>query len=247
MFEKFTESAIRSLMIAQDESKRLGHNFVGTEQILLGLAGQRHGLAAQALKSQGVTLRNTRKEIESYIGRGSGFVTTEMPFTPRAKRVLEMAVYEAKDLGQNFVSTEHLLLALMNETDGISARTLDKLGVNLTRLRKNLFSLMEEDDEDLVGLGLDSDSMSKTERVLRDRERNGSPTPTIDEFSENLSKGALKSKLDPVIGRDDEIYKVIKVLARRRKNNPVLIGEPGVGKTAVAEGLSQLILAEIDL
>jgi len=244
MFEKFTESAIRSLMIAQDESKRLGHNFVGTEQILLGLVGQRHGLAGQALKSQGVTLRNTRKEIESYIGRGSGFVTTEMPFTPRAKRVLEMAVYEAKDLGQNFVSTEHLLLALMNETDGISARTLDKLGVNLTRLRKNLFSLMEEDDEDLVGLGLDSDSMSKTERVLRDREKNGSPTPTIDEFSENLSKGALKSKLDPVIGRDDEIYKVIKVLARRRKNNPVLIGEPGVGKTAVAEGLSQLILAE---
>ena len=144
MFEKFTESAIRSIMIGQEESKRLGHSFVGTEQLLLGLIGQRHGIASQALKKQGVTLRQARKEVEGYIGRGTGFVTTEMPFTPRAKRVLEMAVYEARDLGQNFVSTEHLLLALIGETDGVSARTLDKLNVDLPRLRKHIFFLMEE-------------------------------------------------------------------------------------------------------
>ena len=241
MFEKFTESAIRSIMIGQEESKRLGHSFVGTEQLLLGLIGQRHGIASQALKKQGVTLRQARKEVEGYIGRGTGFVTTEMPFTPRAKRVLEMAVYEARDLGQNFVSTEHLLLALIGETDGVSARTLDKLNVDLPRLRKHIFFLMEENNEDMVGpMG----QMSKTEKALRDRRKNGSPTPTLDEHSENFSQKASDGDLDPIVGRNDEIYNVIKVLARRRKNNPVLIGEPGVGKTAVAEGLSQLILAE---
>ena len=241
MFEKFTESAIRSIMVAQEESKRLGHNFVGTEQLLLGLIGQRHGIASQALKKQGITLRKARKEVENYIGRGSGFVSTEMPFTPRAKRVLEMAVYEAKDLGQNFVSTEHLLLALIGETDGVSARTLDKLGVNLRKLRNYTFFLMEENQEEMIG---SVSRMSQTEKVLRDRQKNGSSTPTLDEYSENLSQKALDGNLDPIVGRDDEIYNVIKVLARRRKNNPVLIGEPGVGKTAVAEGLAQLILAE---
>ena len=241
MFEKFTESAIRAIMVAQEESKRLGHNFVGTEQLLLGLIGQRHGLACQALKKQGVTLRKARKEVEGYIGRGTGFITTDMPFTPRAKRVLEMAVYEAKDIGQHFVSTEHLLLALIGETDGVSARTLDKLGVDLKKLRKQIFLLMEENDEDIIGpMG----QMSQTERILRDRQVNGSPTPTLDEHSDNLSQQALDGELDPIVGRETEIYNVIKVLARRRKNNPVLVGEPGVGKTAVAEGLAQLILAE---
>ena len=241
MFEKFTESAIRAIMVAQEESKRLGHNFLGTEQILLGLIGQRHGIAGQALKKQGVTLRKARKEIENYIGRGSGFISTEMPFTPRAKRVLEMAVYEAKDLGQNFVSTEHLLLALIGETDGVSARTLDKLGVNIRKLRNYTFFLMEENQEDMIGSVA---RMSQTEKILRDRKKNGSTTPTLDEYSDNLSQKSLDGELDPIVGREDEIYNVIRVLARRRKNNPVLIGEPGVGKTAVAEGLAQLILSE---
>ena len=230
-------------MIAQEESKRLGHNFVGTEQLLLGLIGQRHGLASQALKKQGVNLRKTRKEVEHYIGRGTGFVSTEMPFTPRAKRVLEMAVYEAKDLGQNFVSTEHLLLALIGETDGVSARTLDKLGVDIKKLRKYIFFLMEENNEEMLGVG-HVPEMSQTEKVLRDREKNGSPTPTLDEYADNLSTRGINGTLDPIVGRDEEIFDVVKVLARRRKNNPVLIGEPGVGKTAVAEGLAQLVIAE---
>ena len=150
MFEKFTESAIRVLMISQEESKRLGHNFVGTEQILVGLVGQRTGIAGQALNLHDVILRDIRREIEDYIGRGTGFITAEMPFTPRAKRVLEMAVYEAKDLGHNFVSTEHLLLALLDELDGVSAQALARLGVDIRKLRTTVFYLMEEEEDDML-------------------------------------------------------------------------------------------------
>ena len=238
MFEKFTEGAIKVIMLSQEEARRMGHNFVGTEQLLLGIIGQRHGIGARALKKQKVTLKKARREVELYIGRGTGFVASEIPFTPRAKRVLEMAVHEGKDLGQNFVGTEHILLAVISESDGIAMRTLEKLGVNIPKLRSTILMYIEENQEEILR------PLTQAEKFLLEREKKGSSTPTLDEYSENISKEAVDGKLDPVIGRDTEIHEVIKVLARRRKNNPVLIGEPGVGKTAVAEGLAQLILAE---
>ena len=238
MFEKFTEGAIKVIMLSQEEARRMGHNFVGTEQLLLGIIGQRHGIGARALKKQKVTLKKARREVELYIGRGTGFVASEIPFTPRAKRVLEMAVHEGKDLGQNFVGTEHILLAVISESDGIAMRTLEKLGVNIPKLRNTILMYIEENQEEILR------PLTQAEKFLLEREKKGSSTPTLDEYSENISKEAVDGKLDPVIGRDQEIHDVIKVLARRRKNNPVLIGEPGVGKTAVAEGLAQLILAE---
>ena len=238
MFEKFTEGAIKIIMLSQEEARRMGHNFVGTEQLLLGVIGQRHGIGARALKKSKVTLKKARREIELYIGRGTGFVASEIPFTPRAKRVLEMAIHEGKDLGQNFVGTEHILLALINEADGVAMRTLDKIRVDIPRLRKLILKDIEENQEEFLR------PLTQAEKFLIDREKKGSPTPTLDEYSENITKEAIDGKLDPVIGRDEEIHNVIKVLARRRKNNPVLIGEAGVGKTAVAEGLAQLILTE---
>jgi ATP-dependent Clp protease ATP-binding subunit ClpC len=214
MFEKFTEGAIKVIMLSQEEARRMGHNFVGTEQLLLGVIGQRHGIGARALKKLKVTLKKARKEIELYIGRGTGFVASEIPFTPRAKRVLEMAVHEGKDLGQNFVGTEHILLALIAESDGVAMRTLDKLNVDIQKLRNLILTYIEETQEEIL-------------RPLT-----------------QATKEAIDGNLDPVIGREKEIDDVIAVLARRTKNNPVLIGEPGVGKTAVAEGLAQLILTE---
>ena len=238
MFEKFTEGAIKVIMLSQEEARRMGHNFVGTEQLLLGVIGQRHGIGARALKKIKITLKKARKEIELYIGRGTGFVASEIPFTPRAKRVLEMAVHEGKDLGQNFVGTEHILLALIAESDGVAMRTLDKLRVNIPQLRNLILAYIEETQEEILR------PLTQAEKFLLERERKGSPTPTLDEYAENITKEAIDGNLDPVIGREKEIDDVIAVLARRTKNNPVLIGEPGVGKTAVAEGLAQLILTE---
>jgi ATP-dependent Clp protease ATP-binding subunit ClpC len=238
MFEKFTEGAIKVIMLSQEEARRMGHNFVGTEQLLLGVIGQRHGIGARALKKMKVTLKKARKEIELYIGRGTGFVASEIPFTPRAKRVLEMAVHEGKDLGQNFVGTEHILLALIAESDGVAMRTLDKLNVDINKLRNLILLYIEETQEEILR------PLTQAEKFLLEREKKGSPTPTLDEYAENITKEAIDGNLDPVIGREKEIDDVIAVLARRTKNNPVLIGEPGVGKTAVAEGLAQLILTE---
>jgi len=238
MFEKFTEGAIKVIMLSQEEARRMGHNFVGTEQLLLGVIGQRHGIGARALKKLKVTLKKARKEIELYIGRGTGFVASEIPFTPRAKRVLEMAVHEGKDLGQNFVGTEHILLALIAESDGVAMRTLDKLNVDINKLRNLILTYIEETQEEILR------PLTQAEKFLLERDKKGSPTPTLDEYAENVTKEAIDGNLDPVIGREKEIDDVIAVLARRTKNNPVLIGEPGVGKTAVAEGLAQLILTE---
>ena len=238
MFEKFTEGAIKVIMLSQEEARRMGHNFVGTEQLFLGVVGQRQGLGAKALRSLGVTLKKARKEVENYIGRGTGFVASEIPFTPRAKRVLEMAVQEGKDIGQNYVGTEHILLALIAEEDGVAIRTIEKLGVDITQLRNKTLGLIKENQEELLR------PLTESEKRILDREGDVSTTPTLDEYTDNITKEAVEGRLDPVIGRDKEIFEVIKVLARRSKNNPVLIGEPGVGKTAVAEGLAQLILTQ---
>lgn len=226
MFERFTEKAIKVIMLAQEEARRLGHNFVGTEQILLGLIGEGTGVAAKVLKSMGVNLKDARVEVEKIIGRGSGFVAVEIPFTPRAKRVLELSLEEARQLGHNYIGTEHLLLGLIREGEGVAARVLENLGVDLAKVRTQVIRMLGETAEVSAGGG----------------SKGSTKTPTLDEFGSNLTQLAADGKLDPVVGRQNEIERVIQILGRRTKNNPVLIGEPGVGKTAIAEGLAQRII-----
>jgi ATP-dependent Clp protease ATP-binding subunit ClpC len=225
MFERFTEKAIKVIMLAQEEARRLGHNFVGTEQILLGLIGEGTGIAAKTLKSMGVNLKDARVEVEKIIGRGSGFVAVEIPFTPRAKRVLELSWDEARQLGHNYIGTEHLLLGLIREGEGVAARVLENLGVDLSKVRSHVIRLLGESGAATAG----ATASTGTGR---------SKTPTLDEFGVNLTQAAQEGRLDPVVGREKEIERVIQILGRRTKNNPVLIGEPGVGKTAIAEGLA---------
>jgi ATP-dependent Clp protease ATP-binding subunit ClpC len=224
MFERFTEKAIKVIMLAQEEARRLGHNFVGTEQILLGLIGEGTGIGPKVLKSMGVNLKDARVEVEKIIGRGSGFVAVEIPFTPRAKRVLELSLEEARQLGHNYIGTEHLLLGLIREGEGVAARVLENLGVDLSKVRSQIIRSLGDNTEVASG---NSGTRSKT--------------PTLEEFGTNLTQKATEGKLDPVVGRAKEIERVIQILGRRTKNNPVLIGEPGVGKTAIAEGLAQRI------
>lgn len=237
MFERFTEKAIKVIMLAQEEARRLGHNFVGTEQVLLGLIGEGTGVAAKTLKSMGVTLKDARAEVEKIIGRGSGFVAVEIPFTPRAKRVLELSWDEARQLGHNYIGTEHLLLGLIREGEGVAARVLENLGVDLNKIRSNVVKMLGESKPQTVSSGSSSSSSSSGGKTK---------TPSLDEFGRDLTLAAQELRLDPVVGREKEIERVIQILARRTKNNPVLIGEPGVGKTAVAEGLAiRIVNAEV--
>lgn len=233
MFERFTEKAIKVIMLAQEEARRLGHNFVGTEQVLLGLIGEGTGVAAKTLKSMGVNLKDARAEVEKIIGRGTGFVAVEIPFTPRAKRVLELSWDEARQLGHNYIGTEHLLLGLIRESEGVAARVLENLGVDLNKIRSNVVKILGESKPQTVSSGASSSSTSSTTKAK---------TPSLDEFGTDLTLAASELRLDPVIGREKEIERVIQILARRTKNNPVLLGEPGVGKTAVVEGLALRIV-----
>eukprot|EP00180_Rhodochaete_pulchella_P002420 Plantae.Rhodophyta-Rhodochaete_pulchella.ctg3708.p1 GENE.Plantae.Rhodophyta-Rhodochaete_pulchella.ctg3708~~Plantae.Rhodophyta-Rhodochaete_pulchella.ctg3708.p1 ORF type:complete len:823 (-),score=77.13 Plantae.Rhodophyta-Rhodochaete_pulchella.ctg3708:68-2536(-) len=228
MFERFTEKAIKVIMLAQEEARRLGHNFVGTEQILLGLIGEGTGIAAQVLKSMNVNLKDARIEVEKIIGRGSGFVAVEIPFTPRAKRVLELSLEEARQLGHNYIGTEHLLMGLVREGEGVAARVLENLGVNVSSIRAEVIQMLGENSESTGSSNGGTQTRSKT--------------PTLEEFGSNLTQMAAEGLLDPVVGRQKEIERVVQILGRRTKNNPVLIGEPGVGKTAIAEGLAQRII-----
>ncbi|GMN60495.1 hypothetical protein TIFTF001_029584 [Ficus carica] len=232
MFERFTEKAIKVIMLAQEEARRLGHNFVGTEQILLGLIGEGTGIAAKVLKSMGINLKDARVEVEKIIGRGSGFVAVEIPFTPRAKRVLELSLEEARQLGHNYIGSEHLLLGLLREGEGVAARVLENLGADPSNIRtqasiKSVIRMVGESTE-AVGAGVGGGS-------------SGNKMPTLEEYGTNLTKLAEEGKLDPVVGRQQQIERVVQILGRRTKNNPCLIGEPGVGKTAIAEGLAQRI------
>ena len=237
MFERFTEKAIKVIMLAQEEARRLGHNFVGTEQVLLGLIGEGTGVAAKTLKSMGVTLKDARAEVEKIIGRGSGFVAVEIPFTPRAKRVLELSWDEARQLGHNYIGTEHLLLGLIREGEGVAARVLENLGVDLNKVRSNVVKMLGESKPQAVSSGTSGASSSTGGKTK---------TPSLDEFGRDLTLAAQELRLDPVVGREKEIERVIQILARRTKNNPVLIGEPGVGKTAVVEGLAiRIVNAEV--
>ncbi|WP_235657396.1 ATP-dependent Clp protease ATP-binding subunit, partial [Fischerella thermalis] len=228
MFEHFTSEAIKVVMLAQEEARRLGHNFVGTEQILLGLLGEGNGVAAKVLTELGVTLKEARREVERIIGRGSGYLPPEIPFTPKVKTLFEQAFKEARSLGHNYIGTEHLLLGLTEAGEGVAAKVLQNLGVDLKNIRSIVIRLLGEVTPMTVG-GSGSSSPRRTQ------------TLTLEEFGRNLTKLAQEGKLDPVVGREKEIERAIQILGRRTKNNPVLIGEPGVGKTAIAEGLAQRI------
>jgi len=200
MFERFTEKAIKVIMLAQEEARRLGHNFVGTEQILLGLIGEGTGIGPKVLKAMGVNIKDARVEVEKIIGRGSGFVAVEIPFTPRAKRVLELSLDEASQLGHNYIGTEHLLLGLIKEGEGVAARVLENLGVDLSKVRSQIIRSLGDNTE--ISGGKDS---------------NRSKTPTLDEFGTNLTQKAVEGLLDPVVGRAKEIERVIQILGRRTK------------------------------
>ena len=225
MFERLTDTAIKVIRLAHEEARRLGHNFVGTEQILLGLIGEGNGVAAKVLSSLGVTLKDAREEVEKIIGRGSGFVAVEIPFTPRSKRVLDMALEESRLLKQEYVGTEHLLLGLIRDGEGVAAKVLFNLRVNSTEVRAKVIQMLSE-----------------TTPGLSDSSPTRKKTPTLDGCGTNLTQLAAQGKLDPVVGRQKEVERMIQILGRRTKNNPVLIGEPGVGKTALAEGLALRII-----
>src|SRR3989338_7448689 len=227
MSNRFTERAQRVILIAQEEAKRLNHDYVGTEHILLGLIALGEGVAAQVLSNLGVDLRRVRSEIEKIVGTGDNVMLLgEIPFSPRAKKVLELAVEEAQSMAHNYVGTEHLLLGLIREEEGVAARVLENLGCRLDVVREEVISLLGE---------------TPRPHPTQTRTPAKSKTPTLDEFGRDLTQLARETKLDPVIGRGDEIERLIQILSRRTKNNPVLIGDPGVGKTAIVEGLAQKI------
>jgi ATP-dependent Clp protease ATP-binding subunit ClpC len=227
MFERFTDRARRVVVLAQEEARMLNHNYIGTEHILLGLIHEGEGVAAKALESLGISLEAVRQQVEDIIGQGQSAPTGHIPFTPRAKRVLELSLREALQLGHNYIGTEHILLGLIREGEGVAAQVLQKLGADLNRVRQQVIQLL-------------SGYTGGKEAAPGEQTPQGSMV--LDQFGRNLTQLARETKLDPVIGRQKEIERVMQVLSRRTKNNPVLIGDPGVGKTAVVEGLAQNIV-----
>jgi len=232
-FDKFTERARRVLTLAQEEAQRFNHNYIGTEHLLLGLVREGDGVAAKVLSNLGVELGKVRSAVEFIIGRGDRAVLGEIGLTPRAKKVIELAVDEARRLNHHYIGTEHLLLGLVREGEGIAAGVLESLGVNLERVRAETTRILSQSGPATAGAGAGSSSSSSSRSATR--------TPTIDQLGFDLTAAARAGTLDPVIGRSKEIQRVVRILSRRTKNNPVLIGEPGVGKTAVVEGLAQHI------
>ena len=230
MFERFTDRARRVVVLAQEEARMLNHNYIGTEHILLGLIHEGEGVAAKALESMGISLEGVRAQVEEIIGQGQQAPSGHIPFTPRAKKVLELSLREALQLGHNYIGTEHILLGLIREGEGVAAQVLVKLGADLNRVRQQVIQLLS--------------GYQGKEAVASNGPAEGTPSTSLvlDQFGRNLTQAAREGKLDPVIGRETEIERVMQVLSRRTKNNPVLIGEPGVGKTAVVEGLAQAIV-----
>ncbi|WP_067531479.1 ATP-dependent Clp protease ATP-binding subunit [Nocardia crassostreae] len=232
MFERFTDRARRVVVLAQEEARMLNHNYIGTEHILLGLIHEGEGVAAKSLESLGISLEGVRSQVEEIIGQGQQAPSGHIPFTPRAKKVLELSLREALQLGHNYIGTEHILLGLIREGEGVAAQVLVKLGADLNRVRQQVIQLLSgyQGGKEAVESGTRGEA--------------GTPSTSLvlDQFGRNLTQAALEGKLDPVIGRSKEIERVMQVLSRRTKNNPVLIGEPGVGKTAVVEGLAQAIV-----
>jgi ATP-dependent Clp protease ATP-binding subunit ClpC len=230
MFERFTDRARRVVVLAQEEARMLNHNYIGTEHILLGLIHEGEGVAAKALESLGISLEAVRSQVEEIIGQGQQAPSGHIPFTPRAKKVLELSLREALQLGHNYIGTEHILLGLIREGEGVAAQVLVKLGADLNRVRQQVIQLLSGyQGKETATAGGPAEGAPSTSLVL-------------DQFGRNLTQQAREGKLDPVIGREKEIERVMQVLSRRTKNNPVLIGEPGVGKTAAVEGLAQAIV-----
>src|SRR5213082_1681241 len=232
MFERFTDRARRVVVLAQEEARMLNHNYIGTEHILLGLIHEGEGVAAKALESLGISLEGVRQQVEEIIGQGQQAPSGHIPFTPRAKKVLELSLREALQLGHNYIGTEHILLGLIREGEGVAAQVLVKLGADLNRVRQQVLQLLS---------GYQGGKES-TETGSGRGEGTPSSSLVLDQFGRNMTVLAREGKLDPDIGRGKEIERVMQVLSRRTKNNPVLIGEPGVGKTAVVEGLAQSIV-----
>ena len=230
MFERFTDRARRVVVLAQEEARMLNHNYIGTEHILLGLIHEGEGVAAKGLEALGISLEAVRSQVEEIIGQGQQAPSGHIPFTPRAKKVLELSLREALQLGHNYIGTEHILLGLIREGEGVAAQVLVKLGADLNRVRQQVIQLLS--------------GYQGKEAVAQGGPQEGTPTTSLvlDQFGRNLTQAAREGKLDPVIGREKEIERVMQVLSRRTKNNPVLIGEPGVGKTAIVEGLAQAIV-----
>ncbi|MDP8954378.1 MAG: ATP-dependent Clp protease ATP-binding subunit, partial [Actinomycetota bacterium] len=235
MFERFTDRARRVLVLAQEEARLLNHNFIGTEHILLGLIHEGEGVAAKALESLGISLEAVRSQVEEIIGQGGSSPSGHIPFTPRAKKVLELSLREALQLGHNYIGTEHILLGLIREGEGVAAQVLVKLGADLSRVRQQVIQLLSGYS------GAGSPEAGKAGATAGSGSETQSGSLVLDQFGRNLTQQAREKKLDPVIGRAREIERVMQVLSRRTKNNPVLIGEPGVGKTAIVEGLAQRI------
>src|SRR5882724_9702671 len=240
MYERFTDRARKVMQLANQEAQRFNHEYIGTEHILLGLVKEGSGVAANVLKNLDIDLRKIRLEVEKIVqgGQGSEMVTMgKLPQTPRAKKVIEYSIEEARNLNHNYVGTEHLLLGLLREQEGVAAQVLMNLGLKLEDVREEVLNLlghnMPNESESGGGGG------SGTERTTS---KGKSKTPALDSFGRDLTELARQGKLDPVIGRQNEIERVIQVLSRRTKNNPVLLGEAGVGKTAIVEGLAQLVI-----
>jgi ATP-dependent Clp protease ATP-binding subunit ClpC len=248
VFERFTDRARRVVVLAQEEARLLNHNYIGTEHILLGLIHEGEGVAAKALESLGISLEAVRRQVEEIIGQGGSSPSGHIPFTPRAKKVLELSLREALQLGHNYIGTEHILLGLIREGEGVAAQVLVKLGADLSRVRQQVIQLLSGYGQSGSGKEPSAGSGSAAPGsggapAAGGQEQSNQGSAVLDQFGRNLTQLAREKKLDPVIGRVRELERVMQVLSRRTKNNPVLIGEPGVGKTAIVEGLAQKIVA----
>ena len=244
MFERFTDRARRVVVLAQEEARLLNHNYIGTEHILLGLIHEGEGVAAKALESLGISLEAVRNQVEEIIGQGGSSPSGHIPFTPRAKKVLELSLREALQLGHNYIGTEHILLGLIREGEGVAAQVLVKLGADLSRVRQQVIQLLSGYSGSGSG-GEGGASGGSGEKAGATAGGSGGDSQSgslvLDQFGRNLTQAAREKSLDPVIGRSRETERVMQILSRRTKNNPVLVGEPGVGKTAIVEGLAQAI------
>ncbi|MGZ4763276.1 MAG: ATP-dependent Clp protease ATP-binding subunit, partial [Ilumatobacteraceae bacterium] len=242
MFERFTDRARRVVVLAQEEARLLSHSYIGTEHILLGLIHEGEGVAAKALESLGISLEAVRNQVEEIIGQGGTSPSGHIPFTPRAKKVLELSLREALQLGHNYIGTEHILLGLIREGEGVAAQVLVKLGADLSRVRQQVIQLLSGYQGGAQGKGEPQAAAAGTQGK-EDTPSDKGNSQILDQFGRNLTQLAREKKLDPVIGRARELERVMQILSRRTKNNPVLIGEPGVGKTAIVEGLAQKIVS----
>jgi ATP-dependent Clp protease ATP-binding subunit ClpC len=243
LFERFTDRARRVVVLAQEEARLLNHNYIGTEHILLGLIHEGEGVAAKALESLGISLEAVRSQVEEIIGQGGSSPSGHIPFTPRAKKVLELSLREALQLGHNYIGTEHILLGLIREGEGVAAQVLVKLGADLSRVRQQVIQLLSGYQGPASGKEPSGSAPGASSSSSTQSESSGQGSLVLDQFGRNLTQLAREKKLDPVIGRMRELERVMQVLSRRTKNNPVLIGEPGVGKTAIVEGLAQKIVS----